>query len=213
MKVKIERTFVRHEAYLKLRDWILEGTFPPGMKLRDKDLAERLGVSRTPVREALLRLEDEGLVQTKPNRSTHVTPIDFHNASNLYSIVWALEGLSLSQAFGSITEKHLQVMAEANERFLKKLKARDRMAALEADIDFHSVYIKLAQNKELEKILSEVKHKLKRLDLYYFDKIQDAALSYDEHRKIIEALRQKNLPQAMSAVESNWRNSFSRFKF
>ncbi len=212
MKVKIERTFVRHEAYLKLRDWILEGTFPPGMKLRDKDLAEGLGVSRTPVREALLRLEDEGLVQTKPNRSTHVTPIDFHNASHLYSIVWALEELALSQAFGSITEKHLQVMAEANERFLKKLKARDRMAALQADIDFHSVYIKLAQNQELEQIISEIKYKLKRLDLYYFDKIQDAALSYDEHRKIIEALRKKNLPQAMSAVECNWKNSFSRFK-
>ena len=114
MERKIERTFVREEAYLKLRAWILEGTFIPGMKLRDKELAAQLGVSRTPIREALLRLEDEGLVQTKPNRSTHVSSIDFHNAFHLYSIVWTLEQLALSQAFGSITDEHIQEIGRAH---------------------------------------------------------------------------------------------------
>lgn len=72
MEGKIQRTFVRQEAYVKLRNWILDGTLSPGAQLRDKELAEQLGVSRTPIREALLRLEDEGLVKTKPNRSTLV---------------------------------------------------------------------------------------------------------------------------------------------
>jgi DNA-binding GntR family transcriptional regulator len=211
MEGKIQRTFVRQEAYLKLRNWILDGTFAPGMQLRDKELAAGLGVSRTPIREALLRLEDEGLVQTKPNRSTHVSSIDFHNAFHLYSIVWTLEKLALTQAFGSITEDHLQAMTEANERFLQKMKTRDRLGALDADYDFHTVYVKLSQNAELEKIIFDVKNKLKRLDLYYFDKVKDAALSYDEHKQIIEALKQKNLEQAINAVEHNWKNSFSRF--
>lgn len=211
MEGKIQRTFVRQEAYVKLRNWILDGTFAPGMQLRDKELAAQLGVSRTPIREALLRLEDEGLVQTKPNRSTHVSSIDFHNAFHLYSIVWTLEKLALTQAFGSITEDHLQVMTEANERFLKKMKTRDRLGALDADYDFHSVYVKLSQNTELEKIIFDVKNKLKRLDLYYFDKVKDAALSYEEHKQIIEALKQKDLSQAINAVEHNWKNSFSRF--
>ena len=91
MESKIQRTFVRQEAYAKLRDWILEGTLAPGAQLRDKELAEQLGVSRTPIREALLRLEGEGLVKTKPNCSTLVTPIDFQHAFHLYSIVWTLE--------------------------------------------------------------------------------------------------------------------------
>jgi DNA-binding GntR family transcriptional regulator len=211
MKEKIERTFVREEAYLKLRNWILNGTFAPGMQLRDKELAEQLGVSRTPIREALLRLEDEGLVQTKPNRATLVSSIDFHNAFHLYSIVWTLEQLALSQAFGSITDDHIEVMIAANERFLQKMKARDRLSALDADNDFHSVYVKLSQNRELDKIIAEIKNKLKRLDLYYFEKIKDAALSYEEHGQIIEALKQKDLFLAVRAVETNWKNSFSRF--
>lgn len=212
MERKIQRTFVREEAYLKIRNWILDGTFAPGAQLRDKELAEQLGVSRTPIREALLRLEDEGLVQTKPNSCTLVSSIDFHNAFHLYSIVWTLERLALSQAFGSLTEKHIDKMVEANERFLKKMKTRDRLAALNADNDFHSTYVNLCENPELQKVISEIKVKLKRLDLYYFDKIKDAALSYDEHRKIIEALKQKDLTQAIHAVEHNWKNSFSRFK-
>jgi DNA-binding GntR family transcriptional regulator len=212
MESKIQRTFVRQEAYLKLRNWILDGTLAPGVQLRDKQLAEQLGVSRTPIREALLRLEDEGLIKTKPNRSTLVTSIDFHNAFQLYSIVWTLECLALSQAFGSITAEHIQHMTDANERFLQKMKAKDRFSALEADYDFHNVYIQLSQNPELEKIISEVKTKLKRLDLYYFDKIKNASLSYDEHKKIIEALSKKDLSLTLEAVEHNWKNSFNRFE-
>lgn len=212
MENKIQRTFVRKEAYTKLRDWILDGTLAPGTQLRDKELASQLGVSRTPIREALLRLEDEGLIKTKPNRSTHVSSIDFHQAFHLYSIVWTLECLALSQAFGAMTNEHIQLMIEANERFLQKMETKDRLAALDADHDFHSVYVKLSNNQELEKIISEIKTKLKRLDLYYFEKIKNALLSYDEHKQIIEALKQKNLSLAMQAVEHNWKSSFNRFE-
>jgi DNA-binding GntR family transcriptional regulator len=75
------------------------------------------------------------------------------------------------------------------------------------------VYIQLSQNQEVEKIISEIKTKLKRLDLYYFDKIKNAFLSYDEHKQIIDALTRKDLPFAMEAVELNWKNSFNRFEF
>lgn len=211
MEEKIKRTLVRQEAYHKLRHWILDGTLPPGIKLRDKELAVKLGVSRTPIREAMLRLENEGLVQTKPNFSTHVSSIDFHNAFHLYSIVCALEKLAATQAVESIHEEHIQLMHEANERFLKSMNCRDRLSALNADHDFHSIYIKLSQNEELEKIISDLKTKLKRIDLYYFEKIKDAHHSYEEHQQIIEAFRHKDLPQIIKTIESNWKNSFSRF--
>lgn len=213
MNKKIERTFVCHEAYDILCQEIIEGSLPPGMQLRDKDLAERLGVSRTPIREALLRLKEEGFVQTKPNRATFVSPIDFHNAQHLYSIVWTLESLAMSQAFKFITPLHIEKMNEANETFFGKLTQSDRLAALESDYDFHSVYIKLSENIELEKILSEIKQKLKRIDLYYYEKIHNAADSYEEHLQIIEALKKNDLNLALNAVETNWKGSFSRFNF
>src|SRR5262245_3703602 len=103
----LKRTFVREEAYQLLRNWIVEGKRKPGQKLRDKELAEQLGASRTPIREALLRLEDEELVQTKPNSATIVSPIDSHDAYHLYSIVWSLEKLALEQSIRAITQKHV----------------------------------------------------------------------------------------------------------
>lgn len=86
------------------------------------------------------------------------------------------------------------------------------VSVLEADYEFHSIYVKLSDNQELEKIISELKTKLQRLDLYYFEKIKNAILSYDEHKQIIDALIRKDLSLAMEAVERNWKNSFTRFE-
>ena len=211
-KEKLQRTFVREEAYIKLRKWIIEGTLAPGQKLRDKDLAEQLGVSRTPIREALLRLEDEGLVQTRPNSTTLVSPLDFHNALHLYSIVWTLEQLALKQSFEFIASKHLVLMSKANEKLLKALKAKDWLTAVEADNEFHSVYIQLSQNNELLRVLSVLKDKLTRMEIHYFEKAREVTLSYKEHQNIIKALRKKDLTAALKAIELNWNASFSRMQ-
>ncbi|MDQ7863466.1 GntR family transcriptional regulator [Peribacillus frigoritolerans] len=90
-----------------MRDWIVQGILTPGQQLRDKELAEQLGVSRTPIREALLRLEDEGFVETKPSRSTIVFPYSIRRVLNIYSIVWTLEKLAMEQAFDFIEDRHL----------------------------------------------------------------------------------------------------------
>lgn len=207
---KLKRTFVREEAYLILRDRIIEGQLEAGQKLRDKELAEQLGVSRTPIREALLRLEDEGLVETKPNCSTLVSSIDVQQALPLYSIVWTLEQLALRQSFDRITEEHLNLMIEANERLSSALKGNDRLLAVDADKDFHAVFIELSQNKELQSILSSLKNKLKRIDLHYFKNGKKVHQSYEEHLLIIKALKNKDLPSALRAIESNWKASLSR---
>lgn len=210
MQERLQRTFVRDEAYLKLRKWIVDGTLVAGSKLKDKELAEKLGVSRTPIREALLRLEDEGLVQSKPNSSTNVSPIELESSFHLYSIVWTLEKLAITQSFAVFTDEHINKMEEANKRLLKNLKSKDLEAALTADNDFHAVYIKLSKNKELEKILCEIKQKLNRLEFHYFEKLQDTHLSYEEHKQIIKALRDKNLSAALDAIEHNWKSTLSR---
>lgn len=207
---KLQRTFVREEAYSVLLNWIVEGKLEPQQKLRDKDLAVQLGVSRTPIREALLRLECEGFVQTKPNCSTIVCPIDLHDALNLYSIVWSLENLALRQAFEKMSAEDIEQMIEANERLLQALESNDCALAVKSDNDFHRVYLQLSANSELCQILSGVKQKLKRLELYYFTRIMDKQRSYQEHLRIIEALQKKDLFQTLNSLEANWKASFSR---
>ena len=95
---KLSRTLAREEVYGRLRAWIIDGRLRPGELLRDQDIAATVGVSRTPVREALRRLEDEGLVETALNRWTRVAPIDVGKAAEIYAIVEALELFALETA-------------------------------------------------------------------------------------------------------------------
>lgn len=201
----LEKTSVREKAYVLLRDWIIKGKLAPDQKLRDKELAEKLGVSRTPIREALLRLEDEGLVQTKPSNSTIVTPIDFHQAENLYSIVWTLEALALSQAFDRMTDQKIQAMKSANDKLHAALLNNDPYLAIEADNEFHAIYLQAAENPDLCQMLSIVKQKIGRLKIYYFEQASGTLNSYQEHLAIINALEEKNLAKAHAAVEHNWK--------
>ncbi|WHY59203.1 GntR family transcriptional regulator [Peribacillus simplex] len=209
---KIKRTSVREEAYMILRDWIVQGILTPGQQLRDKELAEQLGVSRTPIREALLRLEEEGFVETKPSRSTIVSPIQFEGALNIYSIVWTLEKLAMEQAFEFIEEKHLIEMEAINHEVKKAIDEGNQIVAVQKDDDFHSIYINLSTNDELKRILSGLKQKLIRMELFYFNQVSDVLLSVDEHDRIIQALRNGNLPMVLKVIEKNWKESYFRIQ-
>ncbi|MFA1710623.1 GntR family transcriptional regulator [Peribacillus frigoritolerans] len=209
---KIKRTSVREEAYMILRDWIVQGILAPGQQLRDKELAEQLGVSRTPIREALLRLEDEGFVETKPSRSTIVSPIRFEGVLNIYSIVWTLEKLAMEQAFDFIEERHLFEMEATNHEVKNAIDEGNQIVAVQKDNDFHSIYINLSTNDELKRILSGLKQKLTRMELFYFNQVSDVHLSVDEHDQIIQALRNGSLSMVLEVIEKNWKESYLRIK-
>lgn len=209
---KIKRTSVREEAYMILRDWIVQGILKPGQQLRDKELAEQLGVSRTPIREALLRLEDEGFVETKPSRSTIVSPIQLEGVLNIYSIVWTLEKLAMEQAFDFIEEKHLIEMEAINHEVKKAIDEGNQIVAVQKDDDFHSIYINLSTNDELKRILLGLKQKLIRMELFYFNQVSDVHFSVDEHDQIIQALRNGNLTMVLKVIEKNWKASYYRIQ-
>ncbi|MGE7109778.1 GntR family transcriptional regulator [Lysinibacillus sp. NPDC047702] len=211
-KKKLKRTFVREEAYTIIRDWIVDGTLKPNQQLRDKDLAEQLGVSRTPIREALLRLEDEGFVQTKPNRSTTVSLIDATEVFHLYSIGCTLEQLAMKQIFEYITDDHLQMMEAINLKLKNAITEGNQLEAVEHDNEFHEIFIEISQNKELKRILTGVRQKLRRVELYYFNLVEDVQFSYEEHLRIIEAIRQKKLSVVLNEIEQNWTLSFARIQ-
>ena len=113
----IERVLLRDDVYGRLRNAIVDGTLAPGEQLRDLDLAAWLGVSRTPVREALLRLAETGLVIALPGRSTTVSSIDMRAVRDARDVVAAMHEVAVREAIASLTAADLAALREANERF------------------------------------------------------------------------------------------------
>jgi DNA-binding GntR family transcriptional regulator len=205
-----ERTLAREQVYERLRQWIIEGTLRPGEIIKDQDLAARLEVSRTPVREALRRLEDEGYVETASHKWTRVSLLDTEGADELYGIVQCLETYALELAQGRLTEEDFSVLETANARLSEAISRHDANAALEADNAFHAVWIERSNSRELARVLGEVKAKLRRLELAHFDS-KDATESVKEHEAILEFLRSGQPKQAQRAIESNWEGATDRF--
>lgn len=208
----LSRTFIRDDVYKSLREWIVSGELEPGEKLKDKELAAHLGVSRTPVREALRKLEDEGLVETAANRWTRVAPIVLRDAERIYPIAHKLEELALSLAFPKISAPHIQRLQNANDQLKAALNSNDARAAMHADEAFHQTFIDAADNAELSSILEQLKTKYRRIELAYFSDADSLLASLKEHQTLIAALETKNFEAANQALASNWQASIERLR-
>lgn len=210
--VKIRRTFMRDQVYDILQEWIMIGKLEPGAKLRDQELSDLLGISRTPIREALLKLEDDGLVVTKANRWTLVSPIDMKEAEDIYLIVEALETLAIEQGMQHLSKVDIEELENLNENFKKALELGDKVAVFRADNEFHDKIVKLSNNIELSKLLTNLKIKIQRMEIHYFIQTNNSQESYNEHIEIISALKENDLPLVKDRIQSNWKNSLSRIQ-
>jgi DNA-binding GntR family transcriptional regulator len=209
---KLSRTLAREDAYDKLRAWIIDGTLKPEEGLNDREIGAALGVSRTPVREALRRLEDEGLVVTALNRWTRVAPLDLTRTVESYPIIEALEILALEQAFPSLTLEDLKGLEEINLAMRSAADDRLASAAVIADEKFHELWIRHSRNGELLLVLRQLKSRLRRVELAYFDATPRVRDSFREHLAIIKALRERSLPRACQALRRNWAGSLERIR-
>ncbi|HXG26144.1 MAG TPA: GntR family transcriptional regulator [Candidatus Binatia bacterium] len=208
--VAIQPQLLREEVYLSLKRWIVDGTLVPGERVRDTELAERLGVSRMPVREALNRLADEGFVETAANRWTRVALLDPDEARRIYPIVWSLERLAVGLGGPRLGKAELNAMAAANARLRDAIDRGDPLEASRADNNFHEVYIEAADNPELARILASLKVKLRRLEAAYFGGSLTASRSVEEHEDLLAALSAGEFERAADAVRDNWQRSFDR---
>jgi len=208
----IGRSFMREEVYNTLLAWIMEGELRPGEKLLDKELAENMGVSRTPVREALRRLEDKELVESSANRWTRVSEVSVKEPEMIYPIIWALEELAVSQAMEHLTEGDFKKMERANKALGRALDEEDPVKASMADIQFHDVFIERSGNHHLVTILRDLKIKYRRAEVTYFERYACAKYSLDEHYRILDALGSRDAALAQSLVRANWQSSLKRLK-
>jgi DNA-binding GntR family transcriptional regulator len=202
-KATLERDLLRDRAYTTLRDAIVDGTLAPGERLRDQELCEWLGLSRTPVREALSRLEQDGLVETEPQRFTRVAPLDRRAARDAFPIVAAIHALAAELGVPRLTSADLEAMSNANARFALALKAVDVDAALAADDDFHAVLLTASANTELTRTLDRLMPRLRRLERLRFGSLAGRA-SVRQHDEILAAAAQHDTQTTAERVRENW---------
>jgi len=194
---------LRDYAYAALRTAIVDGTLAPGEKLRDSELESWLGVSRTPIREAIARLETAGLVRTERARQTVVSPLDERAALNAQAIAASLHELAARDAVGQLTNADFAVMHAANERFRTALAADDVDAAIAADDDFHAVAVRASANALLPGLLEQVTPTLRRLERARFSSLAGRA-SVADHEHIILLCAAGQAVEAGAAVRENW---------
>ncbi|RJU00313.1 GntR family transcriptional regulator [Arthrobacter frigidicola] len=201
----VDRILLRDDVYLRLRDAIVDGTFQPGEQLRDSDLAAWIGVSRTPVREALLRLAASGLVVAQPGRSTIVSTIDPHAVSDARDVVAAMHELAVRQAIGKFTEDHIECMRRANGRFEEALGVGDAVAALKADDELHAVPVRVSGNQALQAVLDQFGPVIRRAELLRFQSV-DGQASLERHNELIELCARGDVEGARRMTFDMWRS-------
>jgi DNA-binding GntR family transcriptional regulator len=197
------RTLLRDQAYARLRDAILDGTLEPGEQLKDVELAEWLGLSRTPIREAVARLEEYGLVETKPNSYTRVAPLSARDARDAFTVVAALEALAASLGVPRLTEDDLETMRAVNRDFADALRAGDVDGALAADDRFHRVLVQAAANREIARSLERLMPKIRRVERARFGSLAGRR-SVEQHKRIIALCAAGEAERAAEAIRENW---------
>lgn len=198
----VDRSLLRDDVYRRLRDAIVDGTFHPGEQLKDGELAEWLDVSRTPVREALLRLAASGLVVAKPGRSTTVSAIDPKTVQDARDVVAAMHVLAVRDTAGKLTDAEVGLMRDANRRFAEALSEGDISAAIDADEQFHRVPVIALGNDAIASVLDQYGPVVRRAERVRF--AADGQASLGRHEQLIALLIAGDVGGASDLTFETW---------
>jgi len=198
----VGRSLLRDDVYRRLRDAIVDGTFTPGEQLKDGELAEWLGVSRTPVREALLRLGASGLVVTLPGRSTTVSAVEAPMVRDARDVVAAMHELAVREVTGRLSSGDMDRMRDANRRFAEAVTSGDVSAALDADKEFHGIPVAALGNQAVAAVLEQFDPLVRRAERARFR--VDGRTSIDKHEQLMDLMEAGDADAAASVAFDIW---------
>lgn len=192
---------LREVVLLTLRKAILTGRLKPGERLMEIQLSQLLGVSRTPVRDAIRNLEQEGLVQMSPHRGAHVAYISEKTVIDVLEVRRAMEGLSVSRAVRRMTPEQLILLQEAMLECERATQSGDCQQVVKADVRFHDIILDSTGNEKLKNIMNNLSDQIYR---YRYEFIKDAgnySAMLAEHRKIYDAMSSRDEDSAVNAIQ------------
>ena len=200
---------IRMDEYLPLRDVvfntlrqaILKGELKPGERLMGIQLANKLGVSRTPVREAIRKLELEGLVLMIPRKGAEVAEITRQDMEDVLEVRTALEELAVKDACDHITDAQLSELKKASNEFKKALlEGKDLVTCADADMHFHDVILSATNNRRLIQMLNNLSEQMYRYRMEYLKDERTHKTLIEEHDAIRRALKKHDKVKAGAAI-------------
>lgn len=180
------------QVYKKLRKSILNGELAPGTRLTEVQLAENYQISRTPIREAIARLKNEGLVYLAPGIGLVVSDTSIRDMEELMGIRRVLEEYALDQAFEHLTEVDLLQLELFVNQAKCYLKQNDVKAIFEINTKFHNFILEKSQNKKLQKILLELMDSILRYRITTLHYPGNKEKSIERHERLVQALKNKD---------------------
>lgn len=194
---------LREVVFNTLRQGILTGILKPGERLMEIHLAKRLGVSRTPIREAIRMLELEGLVTMIPRKGAEVAMISKQDLSDVLEVRRVLDGLATSLASKRISEEEKILLKKAADDFVKSITSGDVTTIAEADVYFHDVILKASGNRQLILMMNNLAERIYRYRLEYIKDTNNHASLIREHEEILEHVLNGNGQQAADAAKKH----------
>lgn len=194
---------LRDVVFNTLRQGILKGELKPGERLMEIHLADQLGVSRTPIREAIRMLELEGLVIMIPRKGAQVSNISKEDLQDVLEVRKALDTLAVSLACERIDDEGLSNLKEASKNFKESLSSGDFTKMAEADVLFHDAIHKASGNKRLSILVNNLAERIYRYRLEYIKESSDRMTLYREHEEMIRCIENGDKEGAIAAISSH----------
>ena len=194
---------LREIVYEELKRQILVGEIAPGTRMMEVDLADDMGVSRTPVREAIRKLEKEGLVTIEPRRGAYASDISIKDMLDVLEVRQNLEGMAAALAARKVTEEEKRDFIKANEAYNAAVKSGNTEEIIKCDEYFHQLIVNYSDNKTLTQLLSQVQELALRFRYIYYDDFSRYEKMPMEHMEIEETILSGDTERARVVAEEH----------
>lgn len=194
---------LRDVVFNTLRQAILKGELKPGERLMEIQLADRLGVSRTPIREAIRKLELEGLVIMVPRKGAEVAKITEKDLNDVLEVRCALEELAVELACEKITLEEIEKLKIVMDGFKNAIIDKDVTASVEKDVEFHDIIFHATHNDRLVQMLNNLREQMYRYRMEYLKDEDTHAMLVAEHEAIIKNLEDSNVGKAKDNIKNH----------